>query len=216
MTAGGLCAARFPYQKVKYEMREEGIRMNVYDAVMSRRSIRKFSQTPILREDLLTLADCARMAAYPANVQPLKFAVLDEPGQLERVFACTRWAGYLENGAPEPGSRPVAYIAILGDRTIKKGGDLQVENGAAGMTILLAARERGIASCWLGALDRVELGRILELPEELVMLDLIALGYPAQESRAVEMRDGNVKYYLDENGTLQVPKRSLDEVLYTL
>ena len=84
------------------------------------------------------------------------------------------------------------------------------------MTILLAARERGIASCWLGALDRAELGRILELPEYLVMLDLIALGYPAQESRAVEMRDGNVKYYLDENGTLQVPKRSLDEVLYTL
>ena len=67
--------------------------MNVYDAVMSRRSIRKFSQTPILREDLLTLADCARMAAYPANVQPLKFAVLDEPGQLERVAAIVSRCG---------------------------------------------------------------------------------------------------------------------------
>ncbi|MBE5040244.1 nitroreductase family protein [Ructibacterium gallinarum] len=190
--------------------------MNVYDAVMGRRSIRKFSQTPILKEDLLDLVDCARMAAYPANVQPLKFAVVTEKEMLSEVFSCTKWAGYLENGTPEPEQRPVAYFVVLGDRNIKKGGDLQVENGAACMTVLLAAKERGIASCWLGALNREKLRGILSLPEHLEVLDIVALGYPAQDSQAVEMKDGNVKYYLNEDGVLQVPKRSLSEVLYKI
>ena len=189
--------------------------MDIYEAIQTRRSIRKFSQTPILRQDLLDLTDCARLAAYPANVQPLKFAVLDDPALLDAVFPCTKWAGYLEDGAPRPGERPVAYIALLGDRCIKKAGDFGVETGSAGTTILLAARERGIASCWLGALDRETLRGLLRLPENLVLLDLIALGYPAQNSRAVPMENGNVKYYLNDAGELQVPKRSLEDVLYT-
>lgn len=188
--------------------------MRVYDAIMNRRSIRKFSQTPILHEDLLELVKCAGMAAYPANIQPLKFALVEEPEKLAEIFSCTKWAGYLENGTPQENQRPTAYLVILGDTSIKKGSDLQVETGAAGMTILLAAQERGIATCWLGALNRERLTEILQLPEHLVVKDVIALGYPAQKSRAVPMQDGDVKYYQDENGTINVPKRSLEEILY--
>ena len=83
-------------------------------------------------------------------------------------------------------------------------------------TIILTALEMGIASCWLGALNRDRIKEILALPENLAVLDLISLGYGAQNSSAVEMKDGDIKYYLDENGDLKVPKRSLDEVLYTI
>ena len=184
--------------------------MKVYDAIMSRRSIRKFTQTPVKTEDLTELVKAAAMAAYPANLQPLKFAMITE--NLDEVFACTKWAGYLEDGAPKEGERPTAYLAILGDSTIKK--EFQVETGAAGMTILLAAEEKGLAACWLGALNRGKLSEILDLPEHLKMLDLIALGYGAQESVAEPAKDNNIKYYMDENGILHVPKRSLDEVLW--
>lgn len=187
--------------------------MRVYDAIMNRRSIRKFSQTPILHEDLLELVRCAGMAAYPANVQPLKFALIEEKETCKEIFACTKWAGYLKNGAPEEDKRPTAYLVILGDASIK-GGELQVEVGAAGMTVTLAALEKGIASCWLGALDRERIAEILALPEHLKVKDVIALGYPAQKSRPEEIKDGDVKYYLDEEDILHVPKRSLEEILY--
>ena len=81
------------------------------------------------------------------------------------------------------------------------------------MTLLLAAEEKGLSSCWLGALNREELSKILNLPEDIRMLDLIALGYGAQKSVAEPIRDGNIKYYLDEEGILHVPKRTLDETL---
>ena len=84
------------------------------------------------------------------------------------------------------------------------------------MAITLAALGYGLGSCWLGALDRNRLAELFRLPDTLAVLDMIALGYPAQESTAVPMEQGNVRYYLDENNKMKVPKRALDDVLYNV
>ncbi len=185
--------------------------MNVLDAIKNRRSIRKFQQKPIPEEKLKDLVDCARLAPYPANIQPLKFSIVNGTDMLSKVFARTKWAGYLENGTPSENERPMAYIVILGDKDIK--GDFKCETGIAGSHIVIGAMEYGIASCWLGALKRDEITEILSLPENLVVQDIIALGYPMQKSKPVEIKD-NVKYYLDQDGVLNVPKRTLDDVIY--
>ncbi len=187
--------------------------MNVYDAIQNRRSIRKFTQEPIERETLVKLVDCARLAAYPINLQPLKFKIIDDGSLLQQVFPCTRWAGFLQNGTPKEDERPTAFILILGDKNIKANSDFQVENGAAGATITLAATGEGIATCWLGAINRERLRTALSIPDDLTILDMIALGYPAQKSQAVSMKDGDYKYYLGEDDVLQVPKRSIEEIL---
>ncbi len=189
--------------------------MNTLDAIKTRRSIRKFQKTPIKEETLLNLVDCARLAPYPANLQPLKFAIISEPEQVETMFAYTKWAGYLENGAPLPEERPVAYLVILGDTTIKSNQEFKVETGIAGSHIVLGAMDYGIATCWLGALDRTGIAELLQLPENLMVQDAIALGYPAQESRAVPLTD-SVKYYLNQEEVLQVPKRSRETVIYNV
>ena len=79
--------------------------------------------------------------------------------------------------------------------------------------MMLAAEEMGIASCWLGAIDRAAIKQILGLDDKFEVLYLLALGYPAQKSKAVKMQDASTKYYLDENGELNVPKRSIEEIL---
>lgn len=187
--------------------------MDVVDTIKTRRSIRKFQQKPISKEVLRDLVDCARLAPYPANIQPLKFAIVDAEDNLNRIFDYTKWAGYLENGRPLDDERPMAYIVILGDKDIK--GDFKCETGIAGSHIVLAAMEYGIASCWLGALKRDKIAEILELPQNFEVQDIIALGYPMQESRTVELAD-NVKYYLDQDKVLNVPKRRLDDVIYKI
>ncbi len=187
--------------------------MNTYEAIMTRRSIRKFRQEPLKREDLEKLVKAASVTAYPANIQPLKFKIIEEKAMVEEVFKCTKWAGYIPDGTPQRGEEPVAYIGILGDTNIKKGTDFQVENGAAGTVITIAAHEMGIGSCWIGSVNRERVRELLNLPDNLVMIDLIALGYPAQKSRAVEMQEGDVKYWLDKDGTMNVPKRCIDEIL---
>ena len=187
--------------------------MNVKEAIFKRRSIRKFTQEKPDKEKLLTLVDCARVAAYGANMQPLKFRLITEDSEVDEIFPTIKWAGYLKDGAPKDGERPGAYIAVLGDLNIRSNGAFETDAGAAVTNMMLEATELGFATCWLGAIDRDKISEILKLPENLKVLYLLAVGYGAQESQIVEMKDGDVKYYIDENGTVNVPKRSIDEIL---
>lgn len=185
--------------------------MTVYEAIMNRRTIRKFTQQPVGREKLLKLVDCARMAAYGANAQPLKFKIVDDKETADEIFPKTKWAAMLDNGTPAEGERPAAYIAVIGDTDIKK--TFEVDAGAAVTNMMLAAEEMGIATCWMGAIDRAAIKRILGLDEKYELVYILALGYPAQRSRAVEMKNGSTKYYLDDEAVLNVPKRSMEEIL---
>lgn len=186
--------------------------MNVYEAIMNRRTIRKFKQKPVDNENLIRLVDCARVAAYGANIQPLKFAIINNMEMCDKVFEYIKWAGYLKDGTPVKDERPMAYIAILGDLTIKSSSLFETDAGAAVTTMMLAAEEIGLGSCWLGAIDREKIHNVLGLQSTIRVVYLLALGYTSQESRMVDM-NGDVKYYLDDNNTLCVPKRSLNEVL---
>lgn len=185
--------------------------MTVYEAIMNRRTIRKFKQTPIEHDKLEKLVDCARMAAYAANAQPLKFKIIDDKETLGKIFPYTKWAAMLKDGAPSQSERPAAYIAILGDTSIKKS--FECDAGAAATNIILAAYEMEIASCWLGAINRNEIKKVLDIGDRYELPYIIALGYPAQKSRAVDSNDGSTKYFMDDNNVLNVPKRPLSEVL---
>ena len=185
--------------------------MTVYEAIINRRTIRKFRQDPLKKDELIKLVDCARMAAYGANAQPLKFMIVDDKETLDKIFPKTKWAAMLDNGTPADDERPTAYIAVIGDTSIKK--TFEVDSGAAVTNMMLAAEEMGIASCWMGAIDRAGIKQILDLDDKYELVYVLALGYPAQRSRAVEMKNGSTKYYLDDEEVLNVPKRSMDEIL---
>lgn len=187
--------------------------MNIKEAIMKRRTIRKFTQEKISEDKLIELIDCARVAAYGANMQPLKFRIITDDNELSSIFPMTKWAGYLSDGTPKEDERPTAYIVILGDRDIKSNGAFEVEAGAAVTTMMLEAVEMGLATCWLGAIDRENIKNSLEIPKNFDVLYLLALGYPKQESKMCDMKDNDVKYFLDENAVINVPKRSLEDVI---
>ncbi len=193
-------------------MKKWVLTLEIIDAIKNRRSIRKFLQKPIAEEVLIDLIDCARLAPYPANIQPLKFVIVNRSKTLDEIFACTKWAGYLDNGAPSKNDRPMAYVVVLGDTYIKKNRDFRCEMGIAGSHIVIGATDYGIASCWLGALKREKIASILSLPDNLIVLDIIALGYANQRSVPVDMI-ADVWYYLDANEVINVPKRSLENVI---
>lgn len=180
--------------------------MNVSEVIEKRRTIRKFKQTPIDADVLRELVRLASLSASAANLQPLKYKISTD----EKIFDTLKWAGYLKDGAPKEGERPVAYIAVLGDSKLSKNP--AADAGAAITTLMLAAAERGIGTCWFGSVDRTAAKKILEIPEEFDLLYMIALGYPAQENSVCEAH-GDIKYFEDGKGGLVVPKRPLSEIL---
>lgn len=78
--------------------------------------------------------------------------------------------------------------------------------------MMLGAVEEGLATCWLGAINRDAISEILNLPQSLQLLYLLAVGYPAQTSRAIDITD-SVKYFEDSSGAINVPKRKLEDIL---
>lgn len=184
--------------------------MQVTEAIMTRRTIRKFQQREIPKEKLYKLINAARMAAHGGNIQPLRYAIITQEALRKEVFETTKWAACIPDGTPREGERPMAYIAVYADETIKK--ECMVDAGAAVTNIMLSAHEDGIGSCWIGSINRVRLRELLNVPENLRILYLVALGYPAQKSRAVAY-DGSYNYYLDDTQTVNVPKYALEQVL---
>ncbi len=160
--------------------------MNIYQLILRRRSIRRFQPKAIPFDTLKMLVNAGRLAPSAANLQPLEYIIVDDPGLRERVFSTLKWAGYIAPaGNPPPGEEPAA----LGE---------------------------GIGSCWIESIDRPSLAGILGLPDKLNINSVIALGYPNEQPLTEELTqpDGSIKYWKDEGGRLHVPKRRLDDILY--
>ena len=194
--------------------------MTAMELMHKRRTIRKFRQEPVPHEVLLNCVDCARLSPTSANLQPLRFQIIEDAETRAKVFETLLWAGYIKpKGNPQEGERPMAYIAVVQDTNIRKG-DAGVDAGAAMMSMVLAAEEQGLATAWIASVDRNRLRGILEeaskvqpWPENYRIMDVLALGYPAQEARAVPMQGDDVRYWLEPDGTLSVPKRALEDII---
>ncbi len=195
------------------EAAEWRINMNVYEAITARRTIRKFRQEPLQHYDLIKIIDCARLAPFGANLQPLKYMIIDDKAALEKIYPMTKWAGYLPAWQPAENERPTAYIAVLNDTSIKPTEKSECDSGAAIMSMILEAQELGIGSCWLGAIDRAGIKKLLGIEDKLDVVYLLALGYPAQEGDVFEMRDDDVHYYFDDEGNVCVPKRKISDII---
>ena len=159
--------------------------MNINELIKKRRTIRKFRQTKIEEEKLLSYIDAARLAPSGANLQPLKYIIINDEKMVEEVFNHVKWAGYLApDYNPQKGEEPTAYIVILSDTDIcANSHDMDV--GAATQNIILSALCDGIGACWMGAIDREAISSLLKLPENLKVSCVVALGYPAEQPREV-------------------------------
>lgn len=184
--------------------------MTIKEAMLQRRSIRKFLPKEIPYDTLKEIVELARLYPSGGNLQPLRFAILSAKKYTDALFADLRWAMYLPDYTIGESEKPTAYIVILRDETVKKKCDYDV--GAASTMVMLAATDQGLASCPIGNFHAGRLSALLQLPEALKPELVIALGYPAQESRVVPMAD-SIRYTQDEQGNFLVPKWCAEEVL---
>ncbi len=157
--------------------------------------------------------DLARLSASAANLQPLKYVLSCEPERNAKIFRHVAWAAYLKDwGGPAQGERPSAYIIILGDTAISH--NFGCDHGIAAQSILLGAREKGLAGCMIGLIQREELRKTLNIPAQFEILLVLALGKPREQAAIDEVGpNGDIKYWRDSAGIHHVPKRSLKEII---
>ena len=186
--------------------------MELSKAIVGRRTHRKYLNKKVSHEKLEKLIEYARFAPMGTNLQALKFAIIDDENLVKEVFSYTKWSGYHPENAPTEAEQPPSYIAMIGDKSLRSSGNFETDAGAAGTVICLCAEDMGLATCWLGAINREEITKLLKLDEKYDLLYLIAVGYSDQKAVAIDS-DGDIKYFTDENDVLNVPKRTLKEIL---
>lgn len=187
--------------------------MDFLDIIKTRRTVRLFKQDPIDTKTLYELVECARCAPSGANHQPLEYVIINDAAQVERVFEHLAWAGYVKpKRTPPTGKKPVAYIVVLVNREICK--EAPDDAAAAIENIILAAWSKGIGSCWIGSVQRQEVGALIAMPENSTIDSIVALGYPDEEPIMEDCKTDSIKYYLDNDDRLHVPKRALADIVH--
>ena len=183
--------------------------MQTFDAMQLRRSIRKFRPEQIPADCLDKIVEVSRLYPTGGNLQPVRFAIITKPELTDALFADLKWAMYLKDFTIETHERPTAYIVLLRDATVSKKCDYDI--GAASTMVMLAAADQGLGTCPIGNFPAAKVSSLLKLPDTLHPELVIALGYPAHESRVIPMAD-SIRYTRDVKGDFLVPKWSAEEV----
>ncbi len=184
------------------------------ELVKENRSCRRFYENQAVEpETLKEFVNLARMSASGANLQPLKYILSCDSQKNAEIFSCLAWAGYLKDWpGPEEGERPAAYIVILGDTSISESAGC--DHGIAAQTILLGAREKGLAGCMLGSIDRNALRDSLNIPSQFKVLLVLAIGKPREQVILENVgSDNSIRYWRDSEGVHHVPKRTLEDII---
>lgn len=159
--------------------------MDAEELLTTRRSIRKYKKKEIPQQELIKIAEIARLAPSARNIQPWKLVVIKNKETLKKLAKITSPNGDFLKQA-------TAAVVVLCEDT-----KYYLEDGSAVTTyLLLAAWSRGIGSCWIAGDKKPyaeEVKKMLGAPQNYKLVSIVALGYP------------------DEKPVKQ--KKSLDEVL---
>lgn len=148
------------------------------DAIFNRRSIRKYTGQPVSDETIETLLRAGMAAPSAGNEQPWHFIVIRDRTTLEAI---TRFHPYAQmlHGAD-------CAIVVCGDTALERYKGFWVQDcSAASENMLLMVQDLGLGSVWVGVYpmaDRVEpLKQLLGLPESVIPLGILPIGYPAEK-----------------------------------
>ena len=150
--------------------------MDTIEAILTRRSVRRFSSQAVPEEEIQVLLKAAMYAPSGGNAQPWHFVVINERAVLDEVPKFHDSSSFILEA-------PLA-ILICADEELAKPGRWLLDCSAAAENMLLAAHARGLGACWIGiqpVAERIEgITRLMELPPKVYPVCLIAIGYPTE------------------------------------
>ena len=155
--------------------------MDAMHNILTRRSIRKYSDKQISEDIVKELLNAGMHAPSARNLQPWHFVVVDQRADLDALADIHPYARML--------SQATLAILVCGDQNIQDMDGYIVQDCAAvTQNIMLAAHANGIGSVWLGMYPREErmkgVGQFLDLPDHILPVSLISLGYPDEKKDA--------------------------------
>lgn len=153
--------------------------MEFYDVIRTRRSVRKFQKKSFPDDVLTRILEAARIAPSGDNRQPWRFVVVkDEQTKKKIASAC-----YEQDFVAQA---PVVVVCCSVKCTsgykpwLDEAG--QRDTVIATDHLILAARNEGLATCWIGAFYDKQVRKIVKVPANVDVVMVVPIGYPTAKS----------------------------------
>ncbi len=184
-----------------------------FSELLKRRTVRRFDQKPLTRDEVRAILEAARLASCAANLQRLRYIAVMEPSLVAAILPHTAF-GMMVHPKRQPVAgvtSPTAFIAVCSICAPNDG--LHADAGAAIQSMEFAAWNLGIGATWLGSHKKPEVAALLGVEDSERILYMVALGRPGETPCREDVGAGDsVKYYLDEGDRLHVPKYTVDAI----
>ena len=151
--------------------------MDVFEAIKKRKSVRSYFDKPVEEEKLLKILEAARLAPSASNRQEWRFVIVRDKAKRAELSKAAKGQKFLED-APIV----IACLAMSDDHVMTCGQlcyPIDVAIAIDHMT--LAAVSLGLGTCWIGAFHEEEVRKILDIPSEIKIVELLCLGYSKDE-----------------------------------
>jgi nitroreductase len=147
--------------------------MDALEAILSRRSIRKYTSDPITDQEIEILLQAGMSAPSSGNAQPWHFIVIRDHSTLDEIPKFHRFASMIPSAQ--------AAILVCGDEKLENHpGRWPLDCSAATENILLAAHAQGIGAVWVSVhpdQDQVDvISKLYKLPPSVHPVSLVVLG----------------------------------------
>lgn len=155
------------------------------EAIFNRRSIRKFQEQPVSGELVKQILRAGMAGPTAGNSQEWEFIVFSDPKKKERIMQDSEYAFPVKTA-------PVCILVCADlDREVHKDAGWWIQDCSAALeNMLVEATQLGLGSIWLGVYpvkERVDgVREIFSLPEHVMPLGLMALGYAAKEKPPID------------------------------
>jgi nitroreductase len=152
--------------------------MELYEAIRKRYSCRMYQDRPIEKDKLDRILDAARLAPSAKNLQDWRFVVVTDKTTRARMAEAANNQKWLA------GATVIAACSTCRD-SMRCGQPIAaIDVSIALEHIALAATAEGLATCWIGSFFPEKVREVLSIPNDVVIVELMAIGYPADKQPA--------------------------------
>jgi nitroreductase len=157
--------------------------MDLLEGLHTRRSIRKYTDQPVTREQLRRIITAGTMAPSGLNNQPWRFVTVLDRDILTRLAKLTKYGHIIENA-------PACIVVFIDKEAMYHEVKDHQSMGACIQNLLLAAHGMGLGAVWLGEIlkSAKEVRELCGLPDRLDLMAVVALGRPAGKGGRADRR----------------------------
>jgi nitroreductase len=145
------------------------------ELIKKRFSCRVYENKPITEEHLCKILEAGRLAPSARNRQDWMFYYAELNGRSDNFVEASCGQKFL---GKVPG-----FIAVCAkeDGFILKSGQnaATIDCSIATTFLMLQACELGIGTCWIGTFNAEQMKSLFDIPNEYILVSILAIGYPA-------------------------------------